>query len=369
MALRRRGKKGYYSAYFRTVKVRPDGTLKYATVTVCLGTADLITARAMEADLMAKNQAARLHQRAKAQMIKLEIAAGNRPVEDLPVITRDRKRKRFLLSEGIGIAEKYRHVSYDQRKIWNRFVKYAPVKYFDEVTPAVALEYLQSRYGDPDKGKSFDNNKSGISGIFKFCLVDTDTAENPFARIPDRRYTSDHQRPFTLDEFRAIYKMAEEPWKTAVLVAWHTGLRQESVFNLRWSKLDGDVITAKPGKTARYGREVQIPLHPQVMKRLEELPRVNDFLFGCFKFSRKSSGFKLYFGKLLDSLGIFSSDAGIVNFNCFRNSFITRCDEKEVPRHATRGVVGQVSDKVTDLYSHDLATARRIQKFPWVDLD
>lgn len=369
MALRKRGKKGTYHAYFRTVKARPDGTLKYAMVTVNLGTADLLTAKAMEAELMAKNAAARLHQRAQAHLIKLDVAAGLRPEGDTPVITRDKRRKRLKLADGIATAEKYREVSPDSRKIWKRFVKGVSVTYFDEVTPEVALAYLHGRYGDPDRGKSFNNNKSAISGIFKFCMVDAGVNENPWQVIPDRRFESDHQRPFTEEEFKRIYAAAKEPWKTACLIAWHTGMRQETVFNLRWSKLDGDVITAKPGKTARFGKEVQVPLHPQIMKRLAELPRVDDKIFSCFKFSRKSSGFKLYFGNLLDSLGIHDEGEKIVNFNCFRDSFITRCDELAVPRHATRGVVGQRSDAVTDLYSHDLVTARRIQAFPWVCLE
>ena len=369
MALRKRGKQGHYAAYFRTVKTRADGSLKYAMVTVNLGTDDLITARAMEVELMAKNKAARLHQRAEAHMMRLDIAAGVRRVEEAPVITKDKRRKRLKLADGIATAELYRKVSYDSKKIWNRFIRNVGCVYFDEVTPEVALAYLQEKYGKPDQGKSFDNNKSALSGIFKFCMVDAGVTINPFSLIPHRRFESDHQRPFTEEEFKRIYKAAEEPWKTACLIAWHTGMREETVFNLRWSKLVGDVITAKPGKTANYGKSVQVPFHPQVLKRLDELPRKNDFVFGCFSFSRKSSGFKLYFGRLLDSLGIKSTDEWIVNFNCFRNSFITRCDQMKLERHATRGLVGQVKDDMTDLYSHDLVTARKIQSFPWVELD
>ena len=50
MALRKRGKAGFWHAYFRTVTARPDGTLKYAMRTVNLGTTDYTTARAMEAE-------------------------------------------------------------------------------------------------------------------------------------------------------------------------------------------------------------------------------------------------------------------------------------------------------------------------------
>lgn len=369
MALRIRGKKGYYAAYFRTVKSRPDGTLKYAMVTVNLGTDDLITAKAMEAELMAKNRAARLHQRAEAHMIRLDVAAGVRSMDDIPKITTDRRKKRLKLADGIEVAQKYRKVSSDSVKLWNRFIRNVGCVYFDQITPEIALAYLQDRYGDPDQGKSFNNNKSALSGIFKFCMVDAGLSVNPFGLIPHRRFVSEHQRPFTEEEFKRIYKAAKEPWKTACLIAWHTGMREETVFNLRWSKLVGDVITAMPGKTANFGRAVQVPFHPQVLQRLEQLPRKNDFVFGCFDFSRKSSRFKLYFGELLDSLGIKDSEDGIVNFNCFRNSFITRCDEMKLERHATRGLVGQVKDSMTDLYSHDLVTARKIQAFPWVELD
>ena len=40
MALRKRGKQGFWHAYFRTVTARPDGTLQYKLTTVNLGTAD-----------------------------------------------------------------------------------------------------------------------------------------------------------------------------------------------------------------------------------------------------------------------------------------------------------------------------------------
>ena len=58
MALRQRGKHNFWHVYYRTVVARPDGSLTYATKTVNLGTADLIEARALEAEYMAKNRAA-----------------------------------------------------------------------------------------------------------------------------------------------------------------------------------------------------------------------------------------------------------------------------------------------------------------------
>ena len=282
---------------------------------------------------------------------------------------REHKRTRLKLADWRAAAEKYRPVTEDTARIFARFVKGVPVRYFDEVTPEIALQYLQTRYGDEGKGKSFNNNKTALNSVFRFLLVDAGMAMSPFAAIPNRQHVSKHQRPFTEEEFKRIYRAAPEPWKTACVIAWYTGMREETVFNLRWSDIEGDVLTKKPGKTARYGRAVQAPLHPEILKRLAELPRANEYVLGWPPGKRNNGDFMTQFGKVLDSLGIVDDARGIVNFNCFRNSFITTCDREGLPRHATRGIVGQRSDEITDLYSHDLTTARRIQSFPTVDLD
>ena len=370
MALRRRGKDNFYHAYFRKVITLPDGSLQYTSTTVNLGTDDLATARAMEAELMAKNKAARLHQRALSHLRRLEVEAGARPESDAPApISHAIRRKRLKLAEWQEAAAKYRDLSRDTIKIFNRFVKSISERYFDEITPERALRYLNENFGDDGKGKSFNNNKSVLNTVFRLLRIDAGIESSPFERIPNRKHVAEHQRPFTEEEFLRIYHAAAEPWKTAVLIAWWTGLRQESVFNLKWSAIEGDVLTTMPGKTARFGRAVRIPIHPQLLAALSALPRKNEYVLGCFKFCRTSNSFHRAFGELLDKLGIVADERGIVNFNCLRDSFVTRCDEAGIPRHATRGIVGHVSDKQTDLYSHDLNSARQIQHMKPVNLD
>lgn len=372
MALRQRGKLGYWHAYFRRVLALPDGRLKYSTVTVNLGTADLIEARALEAELMRKNRDARLHQRYLARMARMEAEATADPNAPAPEYrpVRDHKRKRLKLADWREAAMKYRALSDHSAMLFQHFVEHVEgVKYFDEVTPELALRYLTTHYGGEGQGKSFNNRKSTCNTVFKLLLIDAGMQESPFAKIPNRLHTSKHQRPFTEDEYRRIYHAAPEPWKTAVVVAWYTGMREETVFNMRWDQIEGDVLTIMPGKTARYGREVQIPLHPEVMARLAGLPHVNEFVLGQTRQQRHSDEFHRAFGKILDAAGIVRGKNDTVNFNCFRDSFITRCDEAGVPRHAIRGVAGHKSDKMTDLYSHDLVSARRIQALPVVQLD
>jgi integrase len=372
MALRQRGKNNYWHAYFRRVLALPDGRLKYSMATVNLGTCDLREARALEAELMRKNREARLHQRYLAHAARLDRETANMPGEQVPEYrpVRDHRRKRLKLAEWRNAAMKYRALSDHSAMLFQHFVEHVEgVKYFDEVTPELALRYLTTYYGGEGQGKSFNNRKSTCNTVFKLLLIDAGMQESPFAKIPNRLHASKHQRPFTEDEYRRICRVAPEPWKSACVFAWYTGMREETVFNARWDQIEGDVLTTMPGKTARYGRAVQIPLHPEIMKRLEKLPHINEFVLGLTRAQRHGDEFHRAFGKILDAAGIARDGNDTVNFNCFRDSFITRCDEEGVPRHATRGVAGQKSDKITDLYSHDLVSARRIQQLRTTKLD
>lgn len=373
MALRKRGKNGYWHAYFRAVLSNPDGTLRYALRTVNLGTTDLVTARAMEAELMAKNKAARLHQRAEAHLIRLDIEAGLRPASDgVPKPERRPRLKRLKLADALEAAAKYKAIGETTAKLWRAFVKATEAKgirYMDEVSGEMAFAYLSERSPEPSQSKTFNNNKSALNTIFKLTMMDSGISDSPFAKIPNRILNSEHQRPFTEEEFVRIYQAATEPWKTASLIAWFTGLRQKDVFLLRWDQIDGDVITTTPGKTARFGRAVQIPIHPQLMEALTQLPRSGERVLGNWEYAPQSIAFRRAFGDILDRLGIRDDIHGIVNFNSFRDSFVTRCDAAGLPRHAIRGIVGHTDDDMTDLYSHDLTSARLVQGLPRVKLD
>ena len=369
MALRKRGKNGTYHAYFRTVVSLPDGRLKYATTTVNLYTDDLIAARALEAELMAKNKAARMHQRATAKIRQLEVAAGVRPVEDMPQpIVREKRARRLALADALAAVEKYKNVGETTAKRFRAFVKAIKLKYMDEVTPELAFDYLCSKCPDTSSGKNFNNIKSALNAVFRLTLLDSGMKESPFAKIPNRSLSSKHQRPFTEDEFIRIYQAAADPWKTAVLIAWFTGLRQKDVFTLRWDQIEGDVLTTLPAKTARFGRAVQIPIHPQLAEALQTLPRSGDRVLGAWAYDPDSISFRRAFSTLLRDLDIRDNIHGKVCFNSLRDSFVTRCDAAGIPRHAIRGIVGHTEDNMTDLYSHDLTSARMVQELPRVKL-
>jgi len=361
VALRKRGKAGYWHAYFDTIRETENGPRRVRT-TINLGTTDKKAARALESELMRKNREAILLRRVRT------ILDGNSFQNGNSSIPRVHRRRRLPISEALDAAEKHRELGESTKKIWRKFEREIKLKYMDQLTNEAAFDYLQENC-DGASGKRFNNVRSALNSVYRLTLMESGLDESPFARIPQRRLQSKHQRPFTEDEFVRIYQAAPEPWRSAALIAWFTGLRQKDVFLLRWDDIQGDVLTTVPAKTSRFGRGVQIPIHPQLAAELAKLPHVNERVLGAWKYTPNYIRFRRAFGEILDGLGIRDNERGIVAFNSLRDSFVTRCDAAGIPRHAIRGIVGHVSDETTDLYSHDLTTARLVQGLPSVNLD
>lgn len=281
----------------------------------------------------------------------------------------------------IPLAQQYRDVSPDAVKSFDRFVEWCGNRYklAIDITPKIAFAYLEECYGNGN-GKSFNNNKSALNGIFRCCLVQAEMERSPFDCFHNKKVRNvENHRPLTVEEFRQAYAAAREPWKTASLISWHTALRRETCFRLAWEHISVDdgipSITIMPSKTARFGRAVYIPIHAELWARLNAIPRPEDdktpilSQFPMLKeFDRKKKRVTYYVG-LLQSLGINDTKAGKASFHSLRASFITRCDEERIARSVTRGVVGQIDDNITDLYSHDHKSARQILTLPAAGID
>jgi integrase len=288
----------------------------------------------------------------------------------------EHQRGGIALSKMWDLAMTRRELSRSHKSAWNAFLGFVKVKYADEVTPKIALQFLESKYSGGN-GKTFNNNKTYLNTIFRQCLIEAGLSESPFAVIPNRRIkTVEHHRPLTDAEFTAAFKAAKEPWKTASLISWYTALRKETCFRLTWEHINVEdrSITIMPGKTARFGRAVYIPIHRQLWEHLCSLPRpksddkpiLSVFPRPGHRYSMESS--LSYFSGLLRKLGINDTADGKASFHSIRASFITQCDEANVSRRATKGVAGQVSDDVTDLYSHDKESAKQILNLPELEL-
>lgn len=343
----------------------PDGRL----VSVSTGLTDKRDARAVESAAMLKNRSDKQQQRLArllAPAAPVPPAGPTSPTSPASLTALPAPRKRLKLCDVLDGVARYRDTATDARCAWTRFVEWLPadIIHADQVTSEHAFNYLQIKYGQ-QTGKAWNNNKTCLHNIFKVILLDAGMSASPFALVVRRKHSGEHQRPFTAAEAKKIIRSAPEPWKSACVIAWHTGLRQKDVFALRWSDIKHDIMEVKPAKTARFNRAVQIPVHPELAAWLNKLPRVNERVLGFSDMPYENNGrFSSFFGKLLVKLKIKDNERGIVVFNSFRDSFVTRCDEAGMPRHAIRGMAGHTKNEQTDLYSHDQQSARQLTTFP-----
>lgn len=355
MALRVRGKAGYWHAYYVAWERTPDG-LRRKRVEINLGTRDRDVAKMLEVKLMRRARESSIEARASA---KIEAILNGTTVS---IVHAEPRKHRIRISDALDRAERYREIGATARKMWRRFERESGFTFLDEVTPSGALAYLQKIA--PAGGKYYNNTRSALNGVFKLLLVDSGMDASPFDKLMPTRCSTLSQRPFTREEYERILAAAPSPWREAVQIAWWTGLREKDVFTLRWCEIRGDMIRKLPAKTARFKREVLIPVHPVLAKVLKKIPRKGERVLGAWKYNPDYIGFRRAFGAIMRQAGIQSGNDGRVCFNSLRNSFISRCDAAGIPRHAIRGIVGHVSDKMTDLYSHDETSARLIQSLP-----
>lgn len=364
MAVRKRGKSGYFYSYYRGLDERPDGSLVAVMRETCLHTSDATTAAALDHQLREREKRHRAELRARAFARQLMEPDASVPVS-APDVAHNARARRLRLTDALDAAAKYADVSPTAARIWRRFARSVSVQYMDQLTPQIIHAYLDQY----EHGKTYNQRRWAIGRICALTRMESGLDQSPVDVIPSRRNDSRHQRPITEPEFVRLYQSAPEPWHTAVLIAWHTGLRERDVAALRWDQIRDGTIQITPGKTARFGRSVQIPVHPQLASALDALPRGSDYVLGTWlRRGEVQSQHRRQFAALLSSVGIASNQDGIVNFNSLRDSFVSRLDAAGIPRHAIRGMVGHTSDEMTDLYSHDLTTARRILDLPAPEL-
>lgn len=367
MALRKIG--NYWHCYFRDL----DGKLR----TLSTHETDKVSAARFERSIMENINAKRSRrnlmrflspeEREKAERVEAEVKANSQSLPSIPA------KGSIKLKDMFDLACTYRQLSNDHRKRWTFFISHIPYHFAKEITPKIARDFLRDNFGDAN-GKNYNNYLTALNTIFRLCLIDSGLERSPFADLPRMRVTNvKHYRPLSEDEFIKIFNAANIRWKTLSLIAWHTGQRFETCIRIlkKLAESDMENITIVPGKTARFGRAVFIPLHPQLRQwfnKLRSLYTKKEIQLWSFETRRDPKSNDRYFSNLLKELKISDNEEGKASFHSFRSSFITRCDERNIDRQSIRGIVGQVSDDTTDLYSHDKESSKQILHLPSVNI-
>lgn len=282
----------------------------------------------------------------------------------------EHRRGGIALSKMWELALTRRELSATHQKRWKSFISRIGVKYADQVTPAKALQYLETHYSNGN-GKTFNNVKSCLNTIFRCCLVEAGLQSSPFEVIINRRVLDvEHHRNLTLAEVDRIMVAPNVPEYVRIMTMlsrWTTQ-RLETCARITPAMFDFErkVFIIDPGKTKRFRKWVCCPIMPELEAYIKPLlakcKNAEKPIVSQFKYPAKNDYFSAEFRELLISLGIHDTETEKASFHSLRGTAITWFKEHGITGDALRSITGHSSQDIEDIYARDIATISRIAR-------
>lgn len=279
----------------------------------------------------------------------------------------DHQRGGIALDKMWDVASKKRLLSPTHKIHWNRFLDAIKVKYADQVTSKMALEYLETHYSGGN-GKSYNNVKSALNTIFRCCLVEAGLSVSPFAPIVNRRVTEiEHHRNLTAEEFERALAAAPEHFRLMMMLSRWTCQRLETCARMTPKMFDfkRKVFLIDPGKTKRFDKWVCCPIMPEletfIRPFIERCKRSDAAIYRAVS-SMRTDDFSREFVKFLKRLGIRDTSEGKASFHSIRGTAITWYKEHGISGDALRYITGHTSDAVEDIYARPVEIISSIAK-------
>lgn len=310
--------------------------------------------------------------------------AENKRIERFLMTTAEKMSAETIKRPGLALSliwEKYStHHSQAKRtartqkskkNVWDRFLKWINAEFsqidtINDVSRDIAAAYIKTIQNK--KSATFNNERNSLSSIWQILAIDAGLKENIWRLFKGAEDDSVRYRNFNIDEIKLILTNSSDFWRVAVATAFYTGLRFKDVVHLRKSQIQANYIVLTPAKTKRSKKDVQIYMHPDLIKILDawinQSDPENDYVFPDAVKQYDTPIFQREFGKILDKCEIKEDARGGVGFHSLRHTFVTINEELGTDRKILQGIVGHGSPMMTGHYSHDKKSGIAIGKMP-----
>jgi integrase len=193
---------------------------------------------------------------------------------------------------------------------------------------------------------------------------------------------------FTHDQLCALVAKASPEWKTAILLAYYSGLRLRDAVSLSWDNVNFELrqiryfprksnrgLSRRPDWKKHVTGQLEVPLMPEVEAHLLSLPSTDDPAAKlCPTLALKSTGgnrgLSRMFQRVMGAARI-HSDRGVekrgkgrqfktLGFHSLRHTFVSELANADVPADVRRQISGHSDEKIHERYTHlGLDTKRR----------
>ena len=227
-----------------------------------------------------------------------------------------------------------------------------------------------------------------LGAVFTDALKQGRIGNNPAAAVGVPASAGESRKPFEWHQVQAILQAAEGDWKTAVMLGVFTGARLGDCVSMEWRHVDFQkrVVRFRPSKTKANGRDIVIPLHPDLEAHLMALPMPDGENAGkhplCPELAKVKisgrSGLSRKFKELLGAAGVENEQTrqgegkgrslSAYSFHSLRHTFNTVLMNQGVSQELRMKLSGHASEAMNSRYSHaEIETLRAaVGKLPGV---
>lgn len=196
-----------------------------------------------------------------------------------------------------------------------------------------------------------------LKTFFAAALKDGHIAEDPCSRLDlVRDRTESPRRPFAAEEIQRLLAVADEEWKSMILMGLHTGQRLKDISLLEWKDYDAEKKTVR-FKTSKTGRMMTLPLLVPLkwVEGTHMHPRAADIVVRHGRIGSVSKGF----AELLLKAGLreekVARSARVVHelsFHSLRHTATSWLREAGIPDSVVMEFIGHDDRAVSQGYTH-----------------
>lgn len=204
-----------------------------------------------------------------------------------------------------------------------------------------------------------------VKQMMKWAVRQRLLASSPFAGLTMTKPESAQQPCFTPDQAATMLEMADAHFKPMVAMLLYAGLRFGEARDLLWSDLvlendnPGFIIVRRggsTGKTTKGKRQRRIPIHPELRRILDAMPRPFDGVFTALPSPKfPEGGAPMNERRCLVALKRLCKRCGFTNseqykLHTLRHTFASMCARNNVSYKYALEWMGHRSSDILDLY-------------------
>ncbi len=229
------------------------------------------------------------------------------------------------------------------------------------ISPKRISRYKIVRKEEGAKPASINRELAMLSKAFNLAVKEWEwLKDNPVSRVQREKENNERDRWLTVDKEEMLLANSPGWLKEIIIFALNTGLRQNELLSLEWTRVDLERRTVLLEKT-KNGKPRVIPLNQKALGVLRQKSEEKVRSLKSDNVFTSSEGIKIKRNRLIWFFNIAAKKAGIEDFTFhgLRHTFCTRLAQKGIDLYLIAKLAGHKDIRMTQRYSHHCTDSLR----------